>query len=123
MEANELRIGNLLYFKNTDMVAKVQLINAPKHFDCRDEFGVFVPNGEYEPIPLTEEWLLKFGFDVLNNNTEWKICDKYSILYYVNGYRLQAETVLGSYTVCKLKHVHQLMNLYFALTGKELTTK
>jgi hypothetical protein len=62
MEIKELRIGNCLQYKNTNDIAIVELIHK-KHFDCRDEYGSFTPNGNYQPIPLTEEWLLKFGFE------------------------------------------------------------
>ncbi len=62
MKATDLRVNNLLYFKNTKDIAKVSLIH-DKHFDCRDEYGSFIPNGNYEPIELTEEWLLKMGFE------------------------------------------------------------
>lgn len=79
-----------------------------------------------EPIPLTEEWLLKFGFDwdvFYQNYTN----GRYIIRLNHNG------TIDVSY--CKRKndwipffmnnprHVHELQNLYFALTGQELTLK
>lgn len=60
---SELMIGNLLRYKGTEYIATVDLIHGEKHFDCRDEFGSFTPNGEYEPIPLTEDWLDKLGFE------------------------------------------------------------
>ena len=49
MKATELRLGNLIYTK-------------VKHIDL----GVLLENpesNEYEPIPLTDEWLLRFGFE------------------------------------------------------------
>ena len=108
---NGLRVGNYLRYKNTNDLAIVELIDK-KHFDCRDDYGLFTPNADYEPINLTEEWLAKLGYDLISENHYgvlghliWKIegrfyCDK-------NG--------------MQLKYVHQLQNLYFALTGSELT--
>jgi hypothetical protein len=72
------------------------------------------------PIPLTEEWLLKLGF----NKCEFNIPDKYkkegcsfSIKYRKeNGY-----TVEYKYGHVYLKYVHQLQNLFYSLIGRELT--
>lgn len=75
------------------------------------------------PIPLTEEWLLKLGFEkTLNqyrietnvntrngNNVPFIILDIDGFEY--DDLRLQT----------KIKYVNHLQNLYFALTGEELT--
>lgn len=66
-------------------------------------------------IPLTEEWLRKFGFEKLqetyfNGDFELDITDA--------GF-LFSET----YIKVSCKYVHQLQNIYFALTGKELEVK
>jgi len=121
--ADELMIGNLLYFKGTDMVAKVQLINAPKHFDCRDEYGSFVPNGEYEPIPITEEWLVKLGFACRIEDNEYHIYDGCEFTigkvkgYYDHWFCYQIR--MDGFTY--FKYVHQLQNLFYALFQKQLT--
>lgn len=114
IQATQLRIGNYLKYKNTNDLAIVELIHK-KHFDCRDEYGLFTPNGNYEPINLTEEWLLKFGFKrfpwgLVKDNLLFKddLKCSYIILQVGNGFE------------AKVKHVHQLQNLYFALTNKEL---
>ena len=76
-----------------------------------------------QPIPLTEEWLLKFGFEKLSNFEEqymeedyvWQIdVERSPSLLLSNGIFHE-----DNYGV-KLEYVHQLQNLYFALTGKEL---
>lgn len=125
MKTTELRIGNMLYCRNTVDVAIVELIHK-KHFDCRDDYGMFTPNGKYEPIPLTEEWLLKLGFekDEYNNQKAY--------YYTFNGFKLNVingslvidnPNQLASAKNIKIEHVHQLQNLYFALTGEELEVK
>jgi hypothetical protein len=87
--------------------------------------------GGFEPISLTEGWLRKFGFECrestaakeyylgLNNVTnDWLFSivwlDKPESFGYPNApfYRNGRHT---------LYYVHQLQNLYFALTGEELT--
>jgi hypothetical protein len=71
---------------------------------------------DVKPIPLTEEWMLKFGFEYSDLNGDsglWKIppfqiYGKYNQFLY--DYRLD------------VNYVHQLQNLYFALTYEELQT-
>lgn len=72
-----------------------------------------------EFIPLTEQWLLDFGFE--------KSSDFFAKRHGVNGLEIivynpnmQFEFQLGKGRNKVLKHVHQLQNLYFALTGNKL---
>ena len=73
---------------------------------------------EFRALSLTEEWLVKFGADksLYNNYLDFEYFDIYKLndVWYV-----EKEGV----TLCELKHVHQLQNLYFALTNVELTIK
>lgn len=147
IKPNELRIGNLLY----DDDSLLSCINGFKPFDhsvrCDEEEGCvllidifkdsFIDRG-YEvestlckPIPLTEEWLLKFGFE----RNRSLIIDSYSTE--IKGKRLLSVTVQPGNQYIYVKdqddlacirnsdyhgifYVHQLQNLYFALTGEEL---
>lgn len=126
MKAEELRIGNLLYYKGSQYVANVQLISG-NHFDCRDnDMGCFTPNGSYEPIPLTEEWLVKFGFAPCREGSTvlQKVIaysdESYPCTLQVSGSGIQiCRSGIGA--ICpNIEYVHQLQNLYFALTGEEL---
>ncbi len=72
----------------------------------------------YQPITLTEEWLLKFGFEkrsIIQENDS----------YYLNGEIVWVTKKGFRYFQNRniIQHVHQLQNLYFALTGEELTIK
>lgn len=81
-----------------------------------------------EPIPLTEEWLIKFGFKKGYNtyysyleiwDSLYIVISKYNAIYIsessdINGQALQ---------VGNFEYVHQLQNLYFTLTGKDLELK
>jgi hypothetical protein len=106
MEANELRIGN--WVVNKKLHEEIQ-IDGNFPFD-----NVFM----IEPIPLTEEWLLKFDWFSIDD-------DRYTFRD-IEYYTISNEGSLyfcGSYTCTDIKYVHQLQNLYFALTGEELTIK
>ena len=112
MKANELRIGN--YYVDIDN--KLSSISGYElhQFTIKentDNLGVM----EYQPIPLTEEWLLKFGFE--NNKLEANHND---IIYYSRLNNIGIKGMLGMVKVSQCIYVHQLQNLYFALTNKEL---
>lgn len=118
MKANELRIGNWYHFADNDGIVyrRVKEIK-------QNEFGLF---GDYDgvnfeicqPIPLTEEWLVRFGF-YKNIDTE---------LFEKGGYQIDLSVLKCHFYLPdfgdwykELEYVHQLQNLYFALTGEELT--
>ena len=116
MNAKELRIGNYVYAQsgklviNRDSIYKIENINLQSA-------------KKYEPIPLTEEWLLKFGFNK-NNNTF--ILNKYSsVTHEKTGFESgfwysNDESNAHCYRLKKIEFVHELQNLHFALTGEEL---
>jgi hypothetical protein len=124
MTANELRIGNWIYdgqvgFKEEFRVGSGDIVSIDSNdIDC-----------DYRPIRLTEEWLVRFGFNVRS------ISKTYSC--YNKGERVQINIQrsedLNIYEdtfwfkvyngTISIRYVHQLQNLYFALTGNELTIK
>jgi hypothetical protein len=61
MKANELRIGNLFKFGVFIRVAKASDIADLEFIDKLDK-----KHSPYKPIPLTKEWLVKFGFQLQN---------------------------------------------------------
>ena len=80
---------------------------------------------DYEPIPLTEEWLERFGFSVRKSLgfEAYDLDDTYTIYYNTTATPYGFELSFGVDFEIEIKHVHQLQNLYFALTGEELTIK
>jgi len=108
MKASELRIGNKALL--ADSIVTIEEI-------CSDgietpEHG-FVSANKLSGIPLTEEWLVKFGFA---KSTTWFRKGSHAIeLTVCNLYEFK------NIAVVEVKYVHQLQNLYFALTGEELT--
>lgn len=125
MEAIELRIGNFLYYKNTNELAIVELIHK-KHYDCRDEYGTFTPNSRYKPIPLSKEWLLNFGFveNCLDEDNKW-LNLKYRFLNFSSDESVRFKKVYLSINKMDIicDYVHQLQNVFFSLTGQELIKK
>jgi hypothetical protein len=128
MKASELRIGNYInYFsESADKWYDFHQVTA-NTIECIDYNDGAVDHGD--PIPLTEHLLMKFGFEIdyiitsMSGATLRRIVgDK------IANFRL---TYSGSdwwlshiYGHCfgfsPIKYVHQLQNLYFALTGEEL---
>ena len=108
MKASELRIGNYVYFHGD-----VEEINI-------DHFNIFniIKDGALLPIPLTEEWLLRFGFEKNGNNQFILMEGSVDILFNkdLNGWTCDGI----NFSINMTEHVHQLQNLYFALTGEEL---
>ena len=118
MEARELRLSNLVLKDNIEYIIDTKFF--------LDVYDGTCYQYEFKPIPLTEEWLLKFGFSkFLNQYTLITSVHKkdfknipFIVLYLDNKFEyddLRFRT--------NLKYVHQLQNLYFALTGEELTTQ
>tara|TARA_R110000868_G_scaffold256359_2_gene513078 strand:+ start:510 stop:872 length:363 start_codon:yes stop_codon:yes gene_type:complete len=120
MTVKELRLGNWVNFKFSDSNSNVMIChNDLKNFERNIRIGEF--NNIYKPIPLTEEWLLRFGFRDLGYG-EWEKGDIILDNEYTDkGIWNIRETV--SHLSIDVKYVHQLQNLYFALTGEELTIK
>ena len=115
MTSNELRIGNYVYFHGD-----VKEINMVDGFGVigRKEQPLFSID-EFEPIPLTEEWLLRFGFELDIEDDGYQkgkykvsVSDEGCLFFIYMGYYPEE--------IAEFKYVHQLQNLYFALTGKEL---
>lgn len=116
----EYRLGNWI-IDGYGLYSKINAITSYSLMVNNIEYG---DGGQYDltqlkPIPLTEEILLKCGFEKpaysfngdIFHLTEW---DKYPLNWCV------AMNKNGAVLVEKLKYLHQLQNLYFALTGKEL---
>jgi len=118
MEANELRVNN---FVEIEMNTGWRLRKV-RGYDIYNIHGIDeYDKANYRPIPLTEEWLLKFGFekeDYMNNNLYTKV---FGLRIFTIGIKTERGYEFDGWK--QLKYVHSLQNLYFALTGEELTIK
>jgi hypothetical protein len=117
MEAKELRIGNLVY--QFGIPPAVEVIRLTK-----DKILI-----DASPIPITEEWLIKFGFyeyDRMGENIFFSIKPhndmNWNLHFNRNILSVSFKDLIWDKSF-EIKHVHQLQNLYFALTGEELTIK
>ncbi len=109
MEATELRIGNYnMYNGKLDRINDGYDIDHVKNND----------EGFHQPIKLTEEWLLKFGFRKMVTQDKHPTFLREGI-HWNDGIIYVSQLGFLNH----IKSVHQLQNLYHALTGKELTLK
>jgi hypothetical protein len=109
VKANELRIGNWVKFLLDGTYHQVKFID----FVNWDENEA----NQLEYIPISDEILKKCGFKEKNQYSSYFSINKFE--FYIERDILHYD-LFGGKSV-KLKHLHQLQNLYFALTGQELT--
>jgi hypothetical protein len=114
MKSTELRIGNYVNNKGRfDIVTCLEYVTNEDFINVRGQYyECFIP----EPIPLTEEWLLKMGGVKRPSN-----------FYFIKRLKFDINTggvvrFIFDGKCTYLDYVHQLQNLYFALTGEEFTT-
>ncbi len=138
LNPQELRIGNFVDVDKSE-IAQIQKINSDEFQEFRnEEKGIHVitfpfASGESEmfesnirPIPITEEWLIKFGFKLINiatNPYEFQYQLDYWIIRKSTEFGIEVCQDLGEHYVNRLRSidfVHDIQNLYFSITGKEL---
>ena len=111
IRASELRLGNWVEQPNdgfTRVTAVLNDLQIKTETDYVDKYCM--------PIPLTKEWLLKFGFKEFE-----KDCRTFFIL---NGLKLEMSNGGNIYyKKMYIDSIHQLQNLYFALKQEELIYK
>ena len=128
MEIKDLRIGNFVKFRKEEN--QIALWHYLKIAEC------LIGEDEIEPIPLTEEWLLKFGFEKIEYSDErhgfgneynlkvnedifFNYSDDFSLCIYRSEESMEDEVgIIPEWGA--IQHVHQLQNLYYSLTGKEI---
>lgn len=128
-QANEFRIGNLVKHPHADAWMKVLEIGQT----CVS-IGVYkiedvLRPEDIAPIPITAKILEKCGFEKGSNIFD--LPNEFFISYNAAGLYLQVEKEkeFKSDYVCErlllphIKYLHQLQNLVFLLTGKELEYK
>ncbi len=125
MDAKELRIGNWVKFTpdNGNFIVS-QLDN----YNTYSKTINGLCNEDCEPIRVTEEWLVRFGFSkdsdgsYLKNDISIFIDKRFkSNLYLQTNDKVKHYDWFGF--ELKVEHVHQLQNLYYSLTQKELIWK
>ena len=121
MNANELRINN--WVSRTDGV-QIQLSNIGRKGTNigPDEFPVYIEWHMFEPIPLTPEILEKCGFEKVKSPYEEAETDDFFLAPLYFDMANTSIKINGVYQKINYpESLHQLQNLYHALTGEELT--
>jgi|SRR5690606_7570353 len=125
MKPNDLRMGNLVYNRHNE-VTEVDLSDLKQMCQPRMD-----GNG-YSGIPLTSEWHPRLGFDMKGDpSIKLGSPDRvlffvitnsgyYPHLYYSPEFSNEDPQVVG---LNRIEYIHQLQNLYHALTGNELEVK
>jgi len=125
IDAQELRIGNYLEHNKHGLIKVLGVKpHCDNHMIIHDDTWCYLTN--CKPIPLTEQWLIDFGFEKFGDNSSFYLgC--YEKGFTFDRYDSTQARIWwrGRYLgICqRLGSVHQLQNLYFALTGKDLTKK
>ncbi len=127
LKATEFRIGNLVNYLIIDELDKRKQWYEVSEIDHDDLYVLGIKdemNQDYQPIQITEKWLLNFGFLIVETNKcveAFRENFRYSIQQVNNSE--QWFWCDGKNVITNLKYIHQLQNLYFAITGEELTIK
>lgn len=122
MKIEELRIGNWLKAIGKESFYQVKGINEitiDVATDRPNNYKRYLLDG-FEGIPINEEWLVKFGFvkNLKHGIENYISCD---FTYYPSNKQVKIfDRFGGSIYVENIEFIHQLQNLYFALTQKEL---
>ena len=136
MKTTDLRIGNLIGIKETALHAD-GCNHSEAIFEIEEikndvvQFKGYHANEYYKdlkPIPLTEQWLLDFGFNQ-SIEGQWYVHFNEMCLtlyedlpqYIVEIHDMEMDK--SSIFLMSIKYVHQLQNLYFALAQEELILK
>lgn len=124
MKSTELRIGNFIYYSQSpedDQPYDVFKTNLNDIHSLQINESIDL---RYSPIPLTEQWFEKFG----GEKSEFDLCAYrlYSLTRDYDFHKIELEDG-DSYWYCDqiigdtcITYVHELQNLFFALTRQEL---
>ena len=127
MKAQELRIGNWVnyVFEDKDWgnvimdgngIVRLANINFDSTHYAKKEI--------FSPIPLTEEWLTRFGFRHKKTEKANSYTKYFFMINFVTEGRYKGKTFIKVANfkpdINNFLYVHQLQNLYYALTGEEL---
>jgi len=142
LKANELRIGNFIFWNSKLSSAETSLLPFPIEVTSifPDKIGYISPGiehrsesfeddilqtqtthkpiEEFEPILLTRDILEKCGFENTDANDQYSSYRKeFLTIRFMAGNSTRAK-ISDCEFVCQ--YLHQLQNLYFDLTGEEL---
>ena len=115
MKLNEIRLGNKILHEGKIYTVDAKMMYA--FFSGKIDYDI----DNFEPIPLTEEWLIEKMKFHKQNNQIYSIGLKLFISWW-NTNSIEID-INGEVLIINCKYVHELQNIYFALTGEELELK
>jgi len=131
MKASDLRIGNWVEH-DFSWELMVDAVHHDSIYAIDGKTPVHLDLEDCRPIPLTPEWLERFGFEYRGlkmSGMKWFQKDQKGLAFqqlrvakwHDDEWSFTLECVVPStLSIAPLKYVHQIQNLYFALTGDEL---
>lgn len=129
MKKEELRIGNIIspLGKGFDIVTCID-----NHYDNLITYENFAdrPIEDFEPVLITEEWLIRLGLERRSLGKEFVWGTKhYMFIDPKNGWHYNFKSdgmvsfIFGKYFVKAIRFVHQLQNFHFEMTEDILEIK
>jgi len=135
MIVSELRIGNYIRYRDEYDCVVCSLGHYfgtdKRHLDDSKQGSLTGSDDlvEYEPVRITEEWLVKFGINKSvkkldrNGGEDWFDITPVMVNDDVDNPEWGYLFTMNGESLTVVKHVHQLQNLFFAITGEELSIK
>lgn len=126
VNAKEFRIGNIVQTTEgrigvVKSIAEKKVVLKLKHSTFKTLTKKEFDGLDIEPVPLFGDWLINFGFEK-GNQAQFIKGDWFAIFFDKEDFYLWHiidESELQGIKI-KILFVHQLQNLFFALTGEEL---
>lgn len=127
----EIRIGNIFLHNSNWSNENEQMVEHEFRFTADHWYWLgesLFDLDNISPVPLTKEWLLKFDFIKDKDRESWFVdiengYNRFDLMFFDGVVYLKSRYSPEKLDVQALPHikfVHQIQNLYFALTGKEL---
>src|SRR5574338_1717109 len=126
IKASELRVGNIVLYKQDNDELPVLKIDGDKKTDCLDlllGLNMELNEQDIDPIPLTPEWPEQCGFkietipdsvddegDIIKGYTHWT---NGSFCFHFSNGKVEGRE--------HIQYLHLLQNWYFFSIGEELT--